>query len=78
MENTTSFWITMKWHIVFSLLFILALVAPLVWTAPVESVEAIELAEEVQESDSGSVELIKARDYIDVKDHTRPPHPWWW
>ncbi|KAM8721049.1 hypothetical protein ACLKA7_006996 [Drosophila subpalustris] len=67
----------MKWHIVFSLLFILALVAPLVWTAPVESVEAIELAEEVQESDSGSVELIKPRDYIDVKDHTRPPHPWW-
>ncbi|KAH8387228.1 hypothetical protein KR093_005664 [Drosophila rubida] len=84
MEHITTVWINMKWHILFSLLFVLALVAPLVWTAAVEPLDAVEVAEEVQESASGADDSqdpeadIVAADYIDVADYTRPPHPWWW
>ncbi|KAH8399951.1 hypothetical protein KR215_004661 [Drosophila sulfurigaster] len=85
MEHITiSLWNTMKWHIVFSLFFVLALVAPLVWTAAIEPVDAVEVAEEVQDSSASVVEVaepkadIVAADYIDVADYTPAPHPWWW
>lgn len=39
----------MKWHIIYSVLFLLALVAPLVWSAAVEPIEAVEAAKEAVE-----------------------------
>lgn len=82
----------MKWHIIFSLFFILALVAPLVWSAAVEPIEAVESAKEAiedaarkfseesseEDGDSAASESIEVlSDYIDVSDYTPAPPPWW-
>lgn len=46
-------------------------------------VEAVEEAEEVDASDVSDEPVdpqpeISNDYFIDVKDNTRPPHPWWW
>lgn len=83
----------MKWHIIYSVLFLLALVAPLIWSAAVEPTEAVEAAKEAIEDaarkiseesseDSAADSAASASaevlsDYIDVSDYTPAAPPWW-